>query len=136
MTNSKTDTFLYTMATKQLTTFFSSCSTYKTAFWGFTFPKGAKGICLTCSSLSVFSIWLNASLSLFLPLSPAEPSGPAREPSTGVFIPAVICASISSKLLQNKAERSMHGGVFYMKHCQIYAYFLHNIHNSTMKEIL
>lgn len=54
----------------------------------------------TCSFLSV----LSASLSLFLPLSPAEPSGPARELSTGDFIPAVICASISSKLLQSREE--------------------------------
>lgn len=107
MTNSKTDSFFYTRwQQNECCDFFSSCPHYN------AFPKGTKEICLTCSSLSVFSIWLSASLSLFLPLSPAEPSGPAREPSTGVFIPAVICASISSKLLQNKAERSMHGRCF------------------------
>lgn len=62
---------------------------------------------LTCSSLSVLCVRLRASLSLFLPLSPAEPSGPGQELSTGVFIPAVIWASISSKLLHRDREQDM-----------------------------
>lgn len=60
---------------------------------------------LTCSGLSTLRIWLSAPLSLFAPLSPAEPSGPGRQLSTGVFIPAVIWASISSKLLRGETKR-------------------------------
>lgn len=69
-----------------------------------------KGIRLTCSSLSVLCVRLSASLSLFLPLSPAEPSRPGRELSTGVFIPAVIWASISSKLLPSERKRGEREG--------------------------
>lgn len=63
---------------------------------------------LTCSSLSALCV------RLFLPLSPAEPSGPGRELSTGVFIPAVIWASISSKLLHRETERDLECSVLYV----------------------